>query len=433
MKKIQKIVKNIKILAFRLVVLFFALQYMLKSKSKEKKIGILVGEFFHKELIGFGGYGMTVKNITDYFNTNNNTLSAEVILTSSINNVLPEVRHYHNADVLFPPPIKSNGNYIKNFIKYAKICNSRNYDLLVTIEYYDSYEYALSAVPKTPLLIWIHDPRSETEWKNISTVSLEVLACKKNRAEDLLEFRLDEKKSIERIVKSSRLLNRKIIFATQARCLIERFQKAYDLFDKNIVFLPNPIKIPVVDKATYSSRPLLCLLGRLDPVKRPWIFFELAKRFKGVDFLVAGITHYPDIMNPIIKKYSSLTNLKFLGLVLDDKKEDVLKNVWGVVNTSIHEALPVSFLEVFSFYKPIISCQNPDNLADKFGIYTGELLGDAFDNYTMDIFSDALDRFLSNRNVMIEKGCLSRKYVEEFHSFSNFDSALKEITINNKI
>ncbi|MCM8827322.1 MAG: glycosyltransferase family 4 protein [Candidatus Omnitrophica bacterium] len=297
----------------------------------------------------------------------------------------------------------------------------------MTIEYCTDYQYTCFLQPKVSLIIWIHDPRPKECLEKIATVSWEVLAEGKKSPEELKIHEQNVRSSINKVISLSKLFNRKIIFATTAYFLIERAKILYNLSDISPIVLPIPVSIPKLDKISYSSKPAVCFLARLDPIKRPWIFFELARRFKDVDFLVAGKTNFPKIMEPIIKRYNSLPNLKFLGFLDDEQKDKMFREVWALINTSIHEGLPVSFLECFAYGKPIISCQNPDNLVEEFGIYTGEILGDGDDIHTIDIFANALERFLSNDKGRIEKGIAGREFVKENYSFNKFEEIIKKL------
>jgi glycosyltransferase involved in cell wall biosynthesis len=174
-------------------------------------------------------------------------------------------------------------------------------------------------------------------------------------------------------------------------------------------------------------KPTVCLLGRLDPIKRPWIFFELAKKFKNVDFLVCGRSSYPKVMNPIIEQYQSVENLKFLGLVEGENKADILSKSWVIVNTSIHEGLPCSFEESFAYGTPIISSVNPDDLVSKFGFYTGENVGYGTDEPTMKRFQEGLDKLLSDKKELERLGLEAREYIEKIYNFDVFEKSLRNI------
>jgi len=414
---------------FRIVsmwIMFFAfVHYSLRRKSVQRRLrmGLLDIEFFHKNAGGFGGYGIIAKNICTYFNSRKKGINVEVILTRDARK--PLLKRLHKADVIIAPD-SENSNLI-HMMNYARMLNQRSYSFLMTVEYSVNYRYTLFLLPKVPLIIWINDPRPKDCLKKISTVSLEVELRMLKGKNDILEHTFNIRESINKIIKFSKIFKRKIIFATTSYFLIERARRAYNLCDIEAIWLPIPIEVPNIEEIKYSSKPTVCFLARLDPQKRPWIFFELAKLFPRVNFLVAGITHFPYLMKPIIKRYESIPNLKFLGLITGEEKHKLLSSTWVLINTSIHEGLPVSFLEAFSYGKPIISCQNPDNLVEKFGIYTGEILGDGYDNITIEKFANALDKLLSNKYVRMEKGIKARKYIQENYSFEEFAKVLKEI------
>jgi len=425
--------KTIKENIFDLSISYFGLRQSFKNqflrfqnkKNKKFKIGFLVEEFFHKELRGFGGYGMTVKNLTDAFNMSSNGISTEVLLTSMLEHHEVGIKHYHNAEVLFRPGHAQQ--YVKNFMKYGRMANHRNLDALISIDWYKSYEYTAKALPKTPLIIWIKDPRAKKEWERILNVPLALEVIGDQCKGENLNIILDRKRnSVQEILHLSKKFNRKIIFATQAHCLVEKAQRAYGLDKIEAIFLPNIFEPVDITSPKFSKKPSVCFLGRLEPVKRPWIFLELAKHFPNVDFLVAGIAHFPALLNPILDKYKSLPNVKFLGLVSGEEKHDLLNSAWAIMNTSIHEALPVSFLEAFSYGKPVISCQDPDEFVSQFGYATGEVLGEGLGEKDIELFSKSLEQCLSNEKERLQKGKDARACVLERYSFESHQQALSK-------
>lgn len=424
-KMISRVNGKIKLSLFKILITsllpFLIFKYFLQRKlfKNHRKIGMLNVEFFHKEIGVYGGYGMTSKYISDYFNKSKNSWEVEILLNRSMNFKKPKVKRLDETEVIFFSDLITPG--LKNIWKYAQIINKRNIDLLLTVEYYSPYFYTIFLLPKTPLIFWIHDPRPLNELEKIATVNLAKLTDGVER-NTISEY---ERRSLKRIIRLSKFLKRKIAFATTAHCLIEKAKRTYDLSDIEPFFLPIPVEVPELKEITYSSKPSICFLGRLDPIKRPWIFFELARRFKDIEFIVAGKTHFPQIMEPVIKSYSDAPNLKFLGLVYGKEKEETLKKAWCIINTSVHEALPVSFLEALSYGKPIISCHNPDELVSRFGVYTGEILGEGLDDESLNAFSEGIDAVLFKRQEWKEKGKLARNLIKELYSFQNFESIIK--------
>ena len=429
---ISRIFRRIFSKFFVLFAYFYSLQHKNNHGLNDINIGIICEEFFHEDLRGFGGFGKSTKNISDYFNSNGSIIKNKIIIPQGLPIASkPTVKHFHNADVIIRP--KTKNEKIITHAEYMRLINFAKINIFLSIEHYPTYEYVLLASPSTPLIIWIRDPRGKEEWEKISTVPLESKAVNKNDKNTLLRFAEEKKQSITKIIKLSKILKRKIVFVTQAKFLVERAKRTYELNSINPHLLLNPIPLVENRQIKYSNNPSLCLLGRLDPVKRPWIVFELAKILPQVDFYIIGKTHFPELMNPIINKYTHLKNLKFMGILNDKEKNEILKNCWGLINTSIHEALPVSFLETLSFGKPIISCQNPDNLTTRFGFYTGELLSDGNDKNTLDAFAKQIERLLSKDSDRIDNGLAGKKYVEKKHSFINFERSLKNILRTEKI
>lgn len=395
-----------------------------RDRRRNWKIGFLSIEFFDKGAGGFGGYGKTAKNITDHFNSNGNTVSVEMILTRS--NAASGFKRLHDTAVLVAPDPERLGLW--DTLKYAGMLHRRNFDLLLTMDYYPAYRHSLAFLAKTPVVVWIHDPRPLEKMEKITTVSLEVQASGEADAAGYKKHALYKEESIKKILSFSRLCGRKVLFATAAQFLIPLAKKTYGLSDIQPVVLPTAIPLPSLENAEISSKPSFCFLARLDPIKRPWIYFELARRFPDFEFYVAGITNFPKLMDPIIKKYVDLPNLKFLGLVTGEKKDKLLRKVWGLINTSVHEGLPVSFLEALSYGKPIISCVNPEQLPEQFGVYTGEVLGNGFDGRVVEVFAQAIERLLADEKERQKKGRLGRKLIEERYTLQNFERIIGGIS-----
>ncbi len=57
------------------------------------------------------------------------------------------------------------------------------------------------------------------------------------------------------------------------------------------------------------------------------------------------------------------------GFVTEEEKSRILARSWALINTSVREALPVSFLEALAHRTPIISSENPDDLTSSYGFH----------------------------------------------------------------
>ncbi len=405
------------------------------SRLRRHSVGLVLEEFFHQDFKRFGGYGMTAKNISDYYNSHpESDLEINVLISSKLAMATkPRVQQFHQAKILFRSADDESPN--RDLLRYLWCFGQNPSHVLLTIEYYVSYDYIFKALPWVPIIIYIRDPRGPQEWSRLGAIAMELQWRKMNSIADLLKSQEWENNHIHDIIKSCQRTGRKIIFATNAEFLAERAKKAYCLPDMKPYLLPNPLVMPDLNKVQSSVKPSLIFMGRLDPQKRIWMVFELAKQFKHVDFIIAGAptASYGGIMDPVIERYKHLDNLKFLGTVDGEPKWKALGESWGMINTSIHEGLPVTFLESLCMAKPIISCLNPDELVSRFGYYTGDILGEGMDRESLERFSRQIELFLADAKTRQEKGRLGREYVEKRHTFKNFDKHLKEIFSKEKI
>jgi glycosyltransferase involved in cell wall biosynthesis len=398
---------------------------VLRSKQdlSRRRVGFVTLEFFHEDLNGFGGYGKTVKNLTHALNGEGAGDIADVLITRPAPTEARMLR-YHQANVLFS--VSDTAESLRsgwNTVGHVWLLQRRMLDLLVTIEYYRSYERFLKFLPMTPVVIWIHDPRPESDWDKIATMSLDVDGSKSGAKTEMARMQ----ESIRQLLDRSQAMGRRVVFAHQAACLETKAKVLYRLPSMQSLFLPNAVEVAAQTVAK-ATEPTLCMLGRLDPIKRPWIFFELAKRFPAVTFLVPGVTHFPEAMNPILDRYRGIPNLAFLGMIDGREKDALLQRCWGLVNTSIHEALPVSFLESLAAGTPIVSCQNPDGITERFGWYTGEISGDGDGEESIQQFETAISNLLADRDAAFTKGAQGRELVRESYSYREFRARLNAIS-----
>jgi len=382
---------------------------------KKLRIGIINREFFREDLGGYGGYGSLTRYLSERYNSRQDSPFEFMVFL-----MYP---HTHSKLVVYKTevyPLKKLMPPLK-FFEYRKRVKDVDIDLLLSIELSQGYLYGLLQKTEVPLIIWLQDPRSKSEWMKIA--SSEFIFKKEGHGKDINSI-LRSYRRTYRLVKK---FYPKLTFATQARFLRYRALKKYGTKDVlSAKFLPNPIEIPrKVKFKDKSQQPTILFLGRLDPIKRPWIFFEIAKQLPEYQFLVAGKPHNYRYMKNKIEPYKKLKNLKFLGVIKGNKKDEILRKSWILVNTSIHEALPVSFLEAFAYKTPVISCQDPDKLTSTFGYFVGEILGDGHES--VEKFVHAVKTLVENENERKRVGQKAYKYVRKYHSFEIFERTLIKI------
>ena len=190
----------------------------------------------------------------------------------------------------------------------------------------------------------------------------------------------------------------------QAKYIIPRVQSMYNL-KRTPVFLPNPVEIPE-RSLRKDDTPTVCFIARWDPVKRNEVLLGLVERFPDIRFIVPGKAHSPQrdcYLRELGRKYP---NLEMPGFVSEGKKSEILERSWVMVNTSSRECLPVSFLEASAHKCAILSSNNPDEFAEKFGYFVTDMN-----------FEKGLNSLIKNNNWK-EAGERGYEYVKETHELS---------------
>ena len=231
------------------------------------------------------------------------------------------------------------------------------------------------------------------------------LYVKSRRYFGRLGSRLNNELFVRSVVKKTlRKLEPERVFA-EANFISEKVSEMYKLgfLPRH---LPNPVDVYGLPKK--SDSPSVVWLNRWDPVKRPQVALEIARRFPEVDFYFIGkATGYPlyDKIEKFLRiEYSKFPNIKLKQFVTEEEKGKLLSQSWILLNTSAREGLPVTFLEAGSNGMTIISSVNPDN-------YT-KMFGSTFKN-----IDDAV--MLIKRAVLEEwhltKGKLAYNYIRNVH------------------
>jgi len=148
----------------------------------------------------------------------------------------------------------------------------------------------------------------------------------------------------------------------------ELARKKYGLADTP-GFLPSPIRLPpvAIDK---SGVPAVCYVGRWDSRKRPELFLDLAAEFPGVHFIAMGRGRTGKYDRELRHRYGGLPNVELTGFIdqfASPRFFELLSSAWVLVNTSLREGLPRSFLEAAACGCAILSRVDPDGFASRFG------------------------------------------------------------------
>lgn len=136
------------------------------------------------------------------------------------------------------------------------------------------------------------------------------------------------------------------------------FQNQLEL--QNVVVLGNPIKIAnTVAHKPFTNTISLLFLGSLNPNKGIFDLLTYLRSnayFKNKQIrLMIGGTGDVDKLNGIIHDPAFLNQIKYIGFVSGQSKDDAIKDCDVFILPSYYEGLPVSILEAMGHGKPVIS------------------------------------------------------------------------------
>jgi glycosyltransferase involved in cell wall biosynthesis len=194
----------------------------------------------------------------------------------------------------------------------------------------------------------------------------------------------------------------------QAKYIAPIAQRIYHL-TKPPEFLPNPVPISQSSQPK-ADDPTVCTLSRLDPVKNHELLFQVAQHFPHVKFIVMGKAHNPTRDRFLRERYGKIPNVQLTGFVTETQKAEILSKSWILANTSIHEGLPVAFLEGAAHKCAILSYENPDNFAQDFGYHVKD--------YTLTNFQKGLQDLLTQERWRTQ-GKKGYAYVQKHHEINH--------------
>ncbi len=383
--------------------------------GKKIRLGVISNEFFDPSLGRMGGFGWATRQLAHCFNDNPH-LGVDLVFLSGD-------KYARKKRVA---PIAHGTRLIlreRNTLRYFMRLWREHFDLLLSIDYRPKYRAIFHVLPRTPIIVWARDPRTAEDAARISAVRIpgeETVPPQGIKTPDCT--------SLASVVRTSAWWRRPVLFATPAPFLADKFMDAYGVQPSAVTMLPNIVDIePASIKK--SETPMVVFLGRLDPLKRPWIFVELARRFPDVRFLLLGQAHFhgkgawePQTLPP---------NVELTGHVGEQAKASLLSEAWVLVNTSVHEGLAVSFQEALRCETPLLSCVNPQNIVSRFGIYVGRYDGDGMDGIPH--FIEALSHLLTNSELRSRLGKEGSAWVRETHTRERFLDAFSDLVARARI
>ena len=204
-------------------------------------------------------------------------------------------------------------------------------------------------------VVTVRDPRTLGDWR------IELNLPSINKMQVAMNFLFEHNALVTLAVRKA-----DAVF-TAYRDAIPKVRQLYGL-SRPPQFLPTPVRIP--ENPRKESRPVVCYIGRLDRRKRPHLLIPVARQFPEVEFLVAGSSRDKGWESSLLNELSSLPNVRILGFVDQFRSplhSEILERSWIFLNTAEREGLPNSFIEAAAHGCAILSSNDPDGFASRFG------------------------------------------------------------------
>jgi glycosyltransferase involved in cell wall biosynthesis len=152
-----------------------------------------------------------------------------------------------------------------------------------------------------------------------------------------------------------------------AHCVVDKAVRRYSLRTPP-EFLPTPVVVPAhIEKAQH---PTVCFVGRWHRIKQPEHFLELARQFPTVNFIAVGGASEQARDAELRQRYGGTPNLEMTGPIdqfTSNRLGRILSKSWILVNSSLRESLPTTFIEAAAHRCAILSYLDPEGFASRFG------------------------------------------------------------------
>ena len=227
---------------------------------------------------------------------------------------------------------------------------------------------------------------------NISDFTLETMSDRVNRA----LYRFGVRRADAVVVQSS----------DQRSLALEAFPSL-----RNVVAIPSFAETaPVAD--AHATGDAFLWFGRSVPEKQPLRYVELARALPEARFRMIPVPQGPDtrLLDDLRTAAEELPNLELLDPVPHAQLATLLGRSVAVVNTSMLEGMPNTFLEAWASGVPVLTLQfDPDGTVERHGL--GISAGGSWERFVAgarDLWRSRADRHDLARRV--------RSYVESAHS-----------------
>jgi glycosyltransferase involved in cell wall biosynthesis len=187
--------------------------------------------------------------------------------------------------------------------------------------------------------------------------------------------------------------------------------------------VPGIVQVPSAYVEHRARRPYVAWVGVLRQPKRPDLLIDIAQQCPGVEFVVcggpSGHRSPPGYSEAIIKRFSSVPNIRYLGHVAPERAISVISGASLLLSTSDAEGFPSVFVEAWASGTPVVTLRiDPD------GVIARQRLGAACDGVTA--AANAIGHLVRSVDERQEMAARCREHVIRRHSAANAVAVVQE-------
>jgi glycosyltransferase involved in cell wall biosynthesis len=384
------------------------------NQEKVLKLGVVANEFFDASVGRLGGFGWATSQVARFF-TSRPELGVEVVFLSRDLKAEDNEREYRSHGVRLLPMRPSKRAYWRSV-------KAENIDVMLTIDYRPNYDELIYGLSRTPVIVWMRDPRTREDASRLLTIRVP-------GQEDVVPQTAGSFiPSLKWIMRFSAWRKRPFLFAATTRYLAHKVEDAYRVDPQKVSILPNIIDLDP-GEIRKSDKPGVVFLARLDPYKRPWVVVELARDFPEVDFFLCGEKQVTGV--GAWEAENLPENVHLVGHANEDEKLRLLSSAWVLINTSMHEGLAVSFQEALRCETPVLSSVDPQGVVSAYGIFAGYWEGTGLDGLPR--FRAGLRKLLDDDELRKRLGRKGREWVQRTHTPELFYAAFRELCLEARV
>jgi glycosyltransferase involved in cell wall biosynthesis len=164
---------------------------------------------------------------------------------------------------------------------------------------------------------------------------------------------------------------------------------------------------------TGEGREAFLWIGSLTAVKDPHSFLELVERSPELRFWMVTHTHptrWQSLAAEVRERAARLPNLEIFPRLPREELLSLYNRATAVINTSLFEGFPNTFLEAWARGTPIVSLRiDPDDVISRHGL--GVVAGGS-----LEIASGAIHSFARDRTAAKASGEAGRRHIERIHA-----------------